>query len=206
VQAGDDSITLENPTLPLRQPVPSGPAITVCAVSETQTLLSRLGHIDEDRRVDLTRTSSRVPRFVEEGPAVVHRITAGKVAFSGQIRLPRRRLDLDAPDSALEFEVPANVNFECLLGGDDSVPRALGPGDPVETAIHFLRRGSLTVHGELRAVFAGGDEGDALEDGGFRVTDLAPGPLLVELVKANGDLINVSLVLADGEARELTLR
>ena len=206
VQAGDDSITLENPGLPLRQPVPAGKAITVCAVGERETRLARLGHIDEDRAVDLTRESSIVAKPLDEGTRIVHRISAADVAFAGEVRLPGGQLELDAPSGALEFEVPANANFECYLGGDNSVPRLIGPWDPAEIAIHFPRRGSLTVHGNLHALFAGGDEGNALEGGGFRVNDLAPGPLLVELVKLNGDLIRISLVLGDGEQRELTLR
>lgn len=53
---------------------------------------------------------------------------------------------------------------------------------------------------------AGGLVGQVLAGGGFSIGNLAPGPLLVDLIRADGAAISLSIVLGDGEERELRLR
>lgn len=219
VQAGDDSITLENPELPLRQPVPAGKVIVVCAVSEKETRLAHLGHIDEDCALDMTRSSSVVSPTHEMAPKIMHRVLAPGIELSGHVRLAQGQIDLEASTAALEFGVPANENFEGVVSAKDRIPRAIGAWDAAEISIALPRRASLAVHGNLKTIFAGGlfgERDNLAEDsnggaeqlfgGGFMVSDLAPGPLIVDLVREDGGVISISLVLGDGEQRELTLR
>ncbi|HTF91025.1 MAG TPA: hypothetical protein VK843_21600 [Planctomycetota bacterium] len=206
VQVGDDSLTLENPELPLRQSVPAGKPITVCAVSNKETRLAHLGHIEDDCGLDMTRAGCVAHVPSAGGTSVAHRISAPGIAFSGHVRTQSGQTKLNAVDGAVEFEIDSKAGFECLLGADAAVPRVVGPWDAAVTTVHFARRGSLRVRGDARALFAGGDEGSSSGDGGFLVESLAPGPLIAEIVRQNGEVVEVSLTLAEGEQRELTLR
>ena len=206
VQAGDDSITLDGPKFPLRQPVPAGKVIVVCAVGENETRLAHLGHIFDDCTLDLTRTSSVVPAIREQAPLSMHRWLVPGVEPKGRVHLEHGQPEWLSSKEALEFEAPANANFEGLVSAPERVPCAIGPWNATESSLQLARRTSLAVHGSLKAVYAGGVEGLPMQNGGFVVSDLAPGPLLVELVRLDGGVVSISLVLADGEQRELTLR
>ncbi|MEO6708572.1 MAG: hypothetical protein ABI054_12030, partial [Planctomycetota bacterium] len=206
VQVGDDSLTLENPKLPLRQSVPAGKPIIVCAVGNKETRLAHLGHIEDDCGLDMTRAGCVAHVPSADGASVVHRISAPGIAYSGHVRTQAGQIELNTEDGAVEFEIDADASFECLLGADDAVPRVVGPWDEALTTVHFARRASLRVRGDARALFAGGDEGSSSADGGFLVEGLAPGPLIAQIVRPNGEVVEVSLTLTEGEKRELTLR
>lgn len=204
VQAGDDSITLENPPLPLRQGVPAGKPIVVCAVGEKETRLSRLGQILDDARLDLTRTSSIVARLSAGEPPSARSVRVIASDAAGHVRLADQRVEAEGAGGELRFDLPARAGFEGRVGAPGCVPVAIGPWLPPTAQIELHRRGSLTLRGKLAGLSAGGSEGQAI-DGGFRVDDLAPGPLLGEATLPDGRVVALELVLGDGEQRELSL-
>jgi len=210
VQCRDDSVTLEGPDLPLKQPVPAGGPLIVCAVSETQTRLVRVPRIVADAGVDLRADECVVAERVV-GDAFSHiTLHVPEAKLAGHVRTSRGWLDPSGLPDEFRFEIQTGANFEGVMGAPGRLKRALGPTAEALVAesakLHDLPRlGSLRVRGALLALHAGGAEGEAVAASEFLVEDIAPGPLLAQVQLEDGRVLDLSLVLNDGERRELRI-
>jgi hypothetical protein len=211
VQSGDDSITLEYPDLPLEQPVPTGGPLVVCAVGESETRLAQLESVEADGTIDLLRPECVVARRPKLEPAIRRSVSLPGVRLQGHLRLPAGRVDAVLAGGAFTFEAPPNCALEARIGAEGRVPRSFAPslaglGEGADLSIALPPRGSLTVRGNVSALYAGGVWSEPDPGGGFITDDLAPGPLFVDVVCEDGRVLALSLELRDGERREVTVR
>ena len=208
VQCGDDSVTLEGPDLPLKQPVPAGGPLIVCAVNETQTRLVHLPRIAADASVDLRAKECVVAERVA-GDAFSHiTLHVPQAKLTGHVRTSSGWLDPSGLPDAFTFKIHSGASFEGVIGAPGRLARGLGPTLEIQVQNcaerpDLMRLCSLRVSGEVRTLRAGGAECEAVAGGEFLIEELAPGPLLAQVELVDGRVIDLSLSLDEGERREL---
>ncbi len=212
VQVGDESYSVqpEVPDAPLH--VPAGGPLVLCIIDGPETRHLRLDRVEDGASLDLLRDGSVSiqPHYYSGEPCDYRLVANEDVWLGGSIITPWNVLE-PVRGLAFLFELDPTAPIEGRLGAEGRVPRDFGPtiaalGSGNDLRLELAQRGSVKINGAVRAVVAGGRAGEPLPGGGCEVDFLAPGPLLVDIVRTDGSVISLSLVLADGERRELTLR
>jgi hypothetical protein len=209
VQAGPDSVRLRTDSSPLALAVPRGQPLVVFAESSREhgreRRLGRREGLEQDGTLDLTGDGARIAEPPVSVAGGARRVLAQGGPLKGRVRLREGNFEQEDLFGAFVFSTALNAAYEGWISAEGAVPRALGPWDPPVLEATLAWRGSLTVRGPLKALVAGGREAEALEEGLWRVEDLAPGPLLADAVLADGRVLRLELTLADGESRMLTI-
>jgi hypothetical protein len=124
------------------------------------------------------------------------------------------------PDpSNLESEPSAEGSFTWCVAACDSYRAAFrapgytsawfqgsvpARGDAPMVRVVLQRRAHLSLTGSIANVIVPGSDAESVE-GGFEF-DVAPGPLMLRVMRPNADPLAIELTLAEGETRRLEVR
>lgn len=223
VQAGDHSLESNDAArgndVGVVVPVPPGAPITVFWQLDDGCLRrARLPALERDATVDLGTEASLVRHGMNESPertgvlrfAVTDKDGHAISAAEGRVYAGASSFDF-APGDAGVFSWPlaSHTAYRAAFhapGCVDALVEGVVPigGDAKPATIVLTRRAHLELRGDVTRVELGGLDPDPVE-GGFDL-DVAPGPLVLRVQRAERPPLALDLVLSEGETRRIDVR